>query len=144
MIVNVVVYPDAHDGEGLRDCGVAPSSALAKTELTVPRDTGTLLGALVLYERRILPLVRSELRHWRTLADAIPNQVLREAALFSIDDKGSNAEATAVFAILAPRAQRRRVVRASVALQTAVDYLDTLGEQPGSDPLGDGLALHRA
>jgi tetraprenyl-beta-curcumene synthase len=30
------------------------------------------------------------------------------------------------------------------AIQMAIDYLDTLSERPGRDPLGDGLALHGA
>jgi tetraprenyl-beta-curcumene synthase len=52
--------------------------------------------------------------------------------------------ATAVFAILAPEPRRQRSVRAIAALQIAIDYLDSLGEAPGDDPLADGLALHRA
>lgn len=75
---------------------------------------------------------------------AIPDSELRAAALSALSKKGSNAEATAVFAILAPRARRAGALRAMVALQTAVDYLDTLGERPVDDPLAAGLALHRA
>lgn len=58
--------------------------------------------------------------------------------------KAENAEATGVFATLAPRRSRHAVIRASAALQVAVDYLDSLGEKPGPDPLRDGLALHAA
>jgi tetraprenyl-beta-curcumene synthase len=100
--------------------------------------------ALVVYERQIVPLVRSELRRWEAQAEAVPDPVLRAAAVSSLKEKGRNAEATAVFAILAPRAGRRETAQAIVALQAAIDYLDTLGEQPGDDPLADGLALHGA
>src|SRR5262249_44540306 len=55
-----------------------------------------------------------------------------------------NVEATAVFAILAPRANRAGALRAMAALQVAIDYLDSLTEQPLDDPLADGLALHGA
>lgn len=62
----------------------------------------------------------------------------------AVTRKAGNAEATAVLAILAPRRTRHRVIRASTALQVAVDYLDSLGETPGPEPLRDGLELHGA
>jgi tetraprenyl-beta-curcumene synthase len=62
----------------------------------------------------------------------------------ALDEKGLNVEATAVFAILAPRRTRAGAIRAMVALQVAIDYLDTLAEQGSADPLGDGLRLHGA
>lgn len=74
----------------------------------------------------------------------IPDLVLRDAALAAIKEKSSNVEATAVFAILAPRSQRSSALRAMTALQTTVEYLDLLGEQTHDEPLADGLALHGA
>jgi tetraprenyl-beta-curcumene synthase len=103
-----------------------------------------VLSALAVYKRAVLPQVQDELRGWERRATAIPDPALREAALSALREKGSNAEATAVFGILAPRAQRPRALHAMTALQTAIDYLDTLGEQPGQEPLADGLALHGA
>jgi tetraprenyl-beta-curcumene synthase len=70
--------------------------------------------------------------------------VLRAAALSALDEKGQNVEATAVFSILAPRAHRVGALRAMAAMQVAIDYLDSLGEQPVDDPLADGLTLHGA
>lgn len=112
--------------------------------MIAPGDAASVPAALLLYERRILPRARAELRHWRQRAEAIPDPALREAALSALPAKGSNAEATAVFSILAPRARRPGALRAMVALQIASDYLDSLGEQPVDDPLANGLALHRA
>jgi tetraprenyl-beta-curcumene synthase len=103
-----------------------------------------VVSALVSYERRILPLVRGELKRWEAPAVAIPDPALRAAALSGLREKRRNAEATAVFAILAPRAHRGRALRAMTALQIAIDYLDSLGEAAVEDPLADGLALHRA
>jgi tetraprenyl-beta-curcumene synthase len=74
----------------------------------------------------------------------IPDSVLRGAALSALREKSRNAEATAVFAILAPRARRAGTLRAMTALQIAIDYLDSLGEVRVDDPLADGLTLHRA
>lgn len=100
--------------------------------------------ALAVYRSSVLPRVRAGLKHWEDAAAAIPDQDLRRHALTALHEKGSNVEATAVFAILAPRRQRPAAVGAMTALQVAVDYLDTLGEQPSPDPLGNGLALHGA
>jgi len=88
--------------------------------------------------------VRRELAEWRQVANSIPDPVLREQATDAVTRKAGNAEATSVLSILAPRQSRRTVVRASTALQVAVDFLDNLGERPGPDPLRDGLQLHSA
>jgi tetraprenyl-beta-curcumene synthase len=128
-----------------------PASRSSAEEFPVSRyylqsgaDLMTVVSALVAYERRILPLVHYELTRWEAFAVAIPDPVLRAAALSGLRGKRRNAEATAVFAILAPRAHRARALRAMTSLQIAIDYLDSLGEAPVNDPLADGLALHRA
>lgn len=96
------------------------------------------------YKSAVLPSVRRELTGWRRTARLIPDPALREQAVAALTEKAANAEATGVLACLAPRRSRRTVIRASTALQVAVDYLDNLGEQPGPDPLADGLELHGA
>jgi tetraprenyl-beta-curcumene synthase len=107
-------------------------------------DAIAVFSALLSYERQIVPLVRGELWRWQARAATIPDPVLRAAALSALHEKGQNAEATAVFAILAPRPNRVGALRAMAALQVAIDYLDSLGEQPVDDPLADGLTLHSA
>jgi tetraprenyl-beta-curcumene synthase len=102
-----------------------------------------LARSLALYRSAILPAVDRELAGWETRAAAIPGDALRRAALAALE-KRANVEATAVFATLAPQRGRRTVVRASVALQVAVDYLDVLSERGGPDALEDSLRLHRA
>ncbi|MGV1049461.1 MAG: DUF2600 family protein, partial [Solirubrobacterales bacterium] len=103
-----------------------------------------LLTTLGAYEARVLPAARRELERWRRAAAEIPDPALRRAAGSALTEKAANAEATAVLATLAPRPARAAAIRASTALQIAVDYLDSLGEQPGPDPLADGLQLHGA
>lgn len=107
-------------------------------------EGAAIVSTLALYRARILPRVGRELGLWRGVADRIPDPELRAGALASLTAKAANPEATAVFACLAPRRGRAAVVRASVAFQVAVDYLDTLGERPAADPLADGLSLHGA
>jgi hypothetical protein len=92
-------------------------------------DAVGVMSALCVYKGSVMPRVRRELGRWREVAAAIPDPVLRDSALAAIDEKGLNVEATAVFAVLAPRRARAPAIRAIVALQVAIDYLDTLDEQ---------------
>jgi tetraprenyl-beta-curcumene synthase len=100
--------------------------------------------ALAVYRGRIVPQVQGELAGWRERAAAIPDTGPRAQALAAIAEKGLNVEATAVFATLAPRRRRATATRAMVALQVAIDYLDSLGERPSADPLREGLRQHAA
>jgi hypothetical protein len=104
------------------------------------KEAIAVVAALATYRSRILPPVRRELDIWRSAAAAIEDPGLRGEALSAIDEKGLNVEATAVFGILAPRRTRATAIRAMVALQVAIDYLDTLGEQRSA---GDSGYLER-
>jgi len=102
-----------------------------------------LPATLALYYGRVLPATRRELGRRRREAAHIPDPELRRAALRALEEKGSNVEAVAVFATLAPRRSRAAVLRAIVSLQVAIDYLDELDEAAGAE-LRNGLTLHRA
>jgi tetraprenyl-beta-curcumene synthase len=116
-----------------------------------------LAAALGSYRLTVIPALRREQRLWGEAAGGIPDPELRRQALSALEDKALNVEAIGVFATLAPRPQRRRVILAMAALQIAIDFIDTLGESSGVHPpegtlgessrvhrLEDGLALHRA
>jgi tetraprenyl-beta-curcumene synthase len=107
-------------------------------------DGMAMLATAAAYRAGALPTARREMTSWRHAADRVPDLSLRHAALSSLTDKASNIEATAVLATLAPRQTRRAVTRASTALQIAIDFLDSLGERAGAEPLEDGLQLHRS
>jgi tetraprenyl-beta-curcumene synthase len=102
------------------------------------------LATLRTYRVAVLPAVREELADWRRVAAEIPDPALRQAATTALTAKAANVEATAVLATLAPPEFRPTAMRASAALQIAIDYLDVLGEKDVPDPLQDGLCLHRA
>jgi tetraprenyl-beta-curcumene synthase len=102
------------------------------------------LATLRTYRAAVLPAARQELRQWRQVAEGISDPGFRHHALSALTDKAANAEATAVLATLAPEETRKSVIRASTALQVAIDYLDTLGEHDVREPLRDGLQLHLA
>jgi tetraprenyl-beta-curcumene synthase len=107
-------------------------------------DAGALAATLGSYRLTVIPALRREQRRWGEATGGIPDPVLRRQALSALEDKALNVEAIGVFATLAPRPQRGRAIRAMAALQTAIDFIDTLGERSGEHRLEDGLALHRA
>lgn len=96
------------------------------------------------YWLSIYPRVIRELSRWRKQAAFIPDPTLRRQALAALRHKRRHAEGAAAFAVIAPRARRARVIRFLVAFQAMYDYLDTISEQPGVDPLLDTLQLHTA
>jgi tetraprenyl-beta-curcumene synthase len=104
--------------------------------------TFTITAAI--YWLDVFPPVDAELARWRGLAARIPDPRLRELALETQHAERGNLEGAAAFAVLAPRARRRDVVRAVVAFQALYDYLDTLAEQPGADSWALHLALPAA
>jgi tetraprenyl-beta-curcumene synthase len=112
--------------------------------LDAPLQMAVTLGTLARYRAAILPAVARELAVWEGRAAQIPDPELRRQALAALSEKRGNVEATAALVTLAPRRGRRAVVRATTALQVAVDYLDTLSEDGGRDALADGLRLHEA
>lgn len=116
--------------------------------LVAPLPIGlTQLWALVaVYAREcawIAPQVRREVRCWRARAAAIPDPLLRRDALLSLDHERLNTEGAALFAVL-PRRRDPELLRALVAYQIMLDYLDTLCERIGGHPAEPGRVLHCA
>jgi tetraprenyl-beta-curcumene synthase len=111
--------------------------------MVATREMVAVGWALGLYRSRILPAARRHLRGWEGRAAEISDPELREAATKALRLKRGNPEATAVFALLAPRRLRPIALRAGIALQLAVDYLDELTERPEIS-LEESLSLHRA
>ncbi len=90
------------------------------------------------YWTSVAPLVGKELRRWREQAERIGAPRARELALRNLREEGFTAQAAAMLATLAPRAQRRQATEAIVALEVMYDYLDGLTEQPSGDSIEDG------
>ncbi len=103
----------------------------------------TFAGAARSYWLGIFPVARRELRAWRRRAAAIPEPGLRRDALLALQTKSGNAEGLAAYAVLAQGRHRRAVVRALIAYQTTLDYLDSLTERT-SHPHADKLKLNGA
>lgn len=101
-------------------------------------------SAATRYWLGIFPQVQRELSHWRRRALQIPDRALRRQALDAQRAERGNLDGAAAFAVLAPRAHRAQVVRASVAFQVMYEYVDSLAEEPSSDSVANGQRLHLA
>jgi tetraprenyl-beta-curcumene synthase len=101
-------------------------------------------SAAATYWLEIFPQVKRELRHWHRQALQIPDPALRRQALVTQRAERGNLDGAAAFAVLAPRAHRQQVVRASIAFQITYEYVDSLAEEPSGDPLANGQRLHLA
>ena len=93
--------------------------------------TATFASAARCYWFEVFPIVRRELRNWRVRAEAIPEPGPRRDALLALRTKSGNAEGLAAYAVLAPRAQRRQVIRAAVASN---DHSTTSTRSPSAQP----------
>jgi tetraprenyl-beta-curcumene synthase len=96
------------------------------------------------YWLQVFPAARDCQRRLLARAQAIPDPVLREDALISHLQKGSNSEGLAALAVLAPKNHRKALAQSLVAYQLMLDYLDGVSERPAADPLSNGLCLHQA
>lgn len=96
------------------------------------------------YWLQAFPAARAAQRRLLARAEAIPDPLLREDALISHRQKGSNSEGLAALAVLAPPPRRAALARSLVSYQLMLDYLDGVSERPCDDPLANGLCLHRA
>jgi tetraprenyl-beta-curcumene synthase len=115
--------------------------------IAAARESVAALSALGIYRAAVVPAVERQLAGWRHVAAAIADPGQRHQALAALDEKGLNVEAIAVFATLAPRRTRPTALRAMVALQVAIDYLDSVeegGDDANSDYVGTLFATCRA
>jgi tetraprenyl-beta-curcumene synthase len=96
------------------------------------------------YWLQVFPAGRAAQRRLLARAEAIPDPLLREDALISHRQKGSNSEGLAAMAALAPAPRRAALARSLVSYQLMLDFLDGVSERPCDDPVANGLSLHRA
>jgi tetraprenyl-beta-curcumene synthase len=102
------------------------------------------VGAAQRYWLSVFPCVCREARNWRLRAGEIPDPVLRKLAFDAQRAKRENLDGVAAFAAFVAPAHRVSVVRALTAYQTALDYIDTISEQPNTDPIANGRHLNQA
>lgn len=82
-----------------------------------------------------------EVRAWRTRARQIPDAPIREDALGALEHKLTHIMGAGLFAIL-PGRRDRRLLRALVAYEIIIEFLDDAHERAATER--NGLQLHRA
>ncbi len=102
------------------------------------------VGAARRYWLSVFPCICREARNWRLRAREIPDPALRKLAFDAQRIKRENLDGVAAFAAFVAPAHRESVVRALTAYQVAFDYIDTVSEQPNTDPVANGRHLNQA
>jgi cytochrome P450 len=108
-----------------------------------PAQVSTLIAALargLLWGRRA---TSCELAAWFQLAEAIPDDPIREDALDSLARKRDNVEGASLFSIL-PKHRNECLLVLLVAYQVMWDFLDSVSERGASVGHANGRQLHRA
>ena len=90
-----------------------------------------------------LPAVSRELRRWRSLAAAIPDQPLRDDALHALDSKRGHTDGAALFWTL-PAHRDIALLRLLVAYEIIYDYLDNVSERSAAQGERNGRHLFKA
>lgn len=93
--------------------------------------------------RHVLPVTRQEIKTWTQKAEMIPDLLLREQALASLQQKRFHADGGSVYAAVNLR-YTKPLVRLIVALQTISDYLDNLCDRCQTYDEQDFHQLHHA
>lgn len=92
----------------------------------------------------VVPLARREVHRLDSLAQRIPDQILREKALMSLHAKAYHIAGACVLASFLPSGAREHYVEIVAPLEALYDFLDTLCDrdpQPGPQA---SLRLHQA
>lgn len=110
------------------------------TPLT-PAQVWRLLAAAARELSWGLPEAARATRHWRALAETIPDPPIREDALSSIAHKRGHADGAALFAVL-PERRSRVLLHLLVAYETIWDFLDNVSERHTTE--ANGRELHLA
>ena len=92
---------------------------------------------------KTIPAVKKELAYWKAKAKEIPNPLLREQALTSIEFKAFHCYGGGIYAMLAGE-KWREAIRFIVAYQTISDYLDNLCDRSDLLDPTDFRSLHQS
>jgi tetraprenyl-beta-curcumene synthase len=126
--------------EGLRHADVRGEHDVAPLTLSQMRALGGAVARELLWAE---PIVRRELRRWRTRATEISDEGLRRDAISAIDRKRQNVHGAALFCTLTHR-RSKVLLRLIVAYQVMWDFLDSASESAAEVGEVNGLQLHAA
>ncbi len=97
-----------------------------------------------LFLRRIVPMAAQSLRAIRERAEQIPDPLLRNEALASVDGKSYHVAGAAILATFLPPELARRYVDVVAPLETIYDYLDNLCDRHPEVEAAAYPVLHHA
>ncbi len=118
-----------------------PHDAVRDASPLTPAQIASLFATVVRQLGWTARVARREAISWRAHACAIPDASLRAGALHSLDHKAGFIYGAALFATL-PRRRSRPLVRALIAYELIIDFLDEVHERHPT--VANGLQLHRA
>jgi tetraprenyl-beta-curcumene synthase len=108
------------------------------------RDFVAMAAVVSRYYVSISWRVSRVLDNWRARAELISDPCLRGIAVSKLRDEHLHAQAAAVFATTAPRANRAALVELLVTFEVMYDFLDAVSEAHVADQVANGRCLHRA
>jgi tetraprenyl-beta-curcumene synthase len=106
-------------------------------------QTKALVTAVVRELRWGLRAVSREVEVWRGRAAVIPDDVIREDALSSLEGKRGNTDGAALFWTV-PDSRRPHLLRLLVTYEIMCDFLDSVSERGAAVGLANGRQLHLA
>lgn len=95
------------------------------------------------YVKEVFPKVKKALRHWESLAESIPERVLSEQAMDSLQRKAFHCLGGSIYSLY-PGVNTDEVIEFIVAYQTISDYLDNLVDAVNVQDEKAFAQLHRA
>lgn len=95
------------------------------------------------YWLSVWPTARRHIRLWRSRGRSTPDPAIRAHVLETFDQKWTNVEGAAAFAVLTPASRRATATNVLVTWQAIYDLADTLSEHTDS-PHADSYQLHQA
>ena len=92
---------------------------------------------------KVFPIVKKELHYWKLMAENIPDPVLSQQAIDSIEKKSFHCQGGSIYSLYMGTPNPNNI-RFIVALQTISDYLDNLCDRVGVEDQNAFLQLHMA
>ncbi len=113
---------------------------------SIPLNPRQVWALLVAASRELLwglPAVAREVHVWRGRASAIPDPEIRRDALDALARKRTHLDGAALFWIL-PRRRNVHLLRALVAYEITLEFLDNMNERAADAGQANGRQLHLA
>jgi tetraprenyl-beta-curcumene synthase len=117
-----------------------PHAVLVDPTPLTPAQLRALVAAAARELSWGLPEVARATRRWKALAETIPDDPIREDALYSLANKRGHSDGAALFAVL-PARRNNVLLHLLVAYETIWDFLDNVSERHTTEENGRELHL---